>query len=444
MPIEHAQTPIDSRENGLADFIDFAHPDLFYKAQVFARFLQDGRSRGFATYIRRVRNYDRGAAVVDGEVQDCDRHVVMMASADYLGFARHPAITAAAQQAISQFGVSTCSVPIMAGATSLHRELEVALASFVGAEDCVLFPTGLAANVGAIQALCTYRDTVVLDKSVHYSILDGVRLSGARWRSFHHSDPEHLARVLKAVRSENRESGILVVIEGIYGIDGDIAPVPELVDICGRFDARLVVDDAHATGVVGPSGRGSWEFHGISDPPSLIMGSLSKAFGSFGGWLATSQQVADYLRYYARTIAFSVGLPPSCAGAAMTALTFLRDDPQHLSQLRANIAFFRDGLLALGIRSAERSASAMMSVPVGSEGALREIARELFRSGVYAEPLPFPAVPHGQERIRFRVSLTKILCNPWRRSFPKRTAELKPFSDLLESGNRIRRGMRVQ
>ena len=395
---------VDSRETGLSDFVDFAHPDLFHKTRAFARFLEDGRARGFFTYVRHVSRYDGGSALIEGEDGEPQKQVVMMCSADYLGLAHHPQVLAAAQEAIDRFGASVCSVPLMAGATSLHSELETKLARFIGADACVIFPSGQAANVGLIQALCTHKDTVVLDKLVHNSIWDGVRLSGAHWHSFRHSDPEHLARVLETARAKRPDSGILVVVEGVYGIDGDVPPLRDLLEICNRFGARVMVDDAHATGVLGENGRGSVEAHGIAADLPIVMGSLSKSLGSFGGFIAASGNVADYLRCYARTITFSVGLPASCVGGAMAALSIIQDHPEQLAKLRANITFFQNGLVSMGIKNALKSKSAIISVPVSDERTLRDVSRELFGHGVYAEGLVFPAVQHGQERMRFRVS----------------------------------------
>jgi len=397
---------IDSREMGLADFLDSAHPDLFYKTSAFARFMEDVRARGHDTYVRHVSRYEGGSATIDGEDRSSQQRVVMMCSADYLGLTRHPQVLAAAQKAIDQYGASVCSVPLIAGATALHSELETMLARFIGTEACVLFPTGQAANQGLIQALCTYRDTIVLDKLVHYSILDGVRLSGARWRTFRHSDPDHLTRVLETVRSKQKDSGILVVVEGVYGIDGDVPPLRELLDVCNRFGARVMVDEAHATGILGKRGRGSMEAHEIQDKSLIIMGSLSKSLGSFGGFIAAPAEIVDYLRYAARTIAFSVGLPASCVGGAMAGLDILQDHSNVLARFRANRDFFQKGLEKFGVTNAQKSGSAIFSAPVGNDRKLREIARELFRRGVYAEALGFPAVPHGQERVRFRVSAT--------------------------------------
>lgn len=395
---------VDSRHTSLSDFTDFAHPDLFHKAGMFAKFLEDGRQRGYETYVHRVQQYTGGSAILDGEDRLSKHRAVMMCSADYLGLARNPKVLAGAKQAIEEFGSSVCSVPLIAGATSLHQELEAALARFIGTEACVLFPTGQAANMGCIQALCGRKDTVILDRMVHCSIVDGVRLSGARWRTFRHSDPDHLSRVLKTEREKNPARGILVVIEGVYGINGDLALMGDMLALCDQYEARVLVDDAHATGVIGARGRGSPEQHDLSDGKHLIMGSLSKAFGSFGGWIATTNQVADYLRYYANTIAFSVGLPASCAGAALAALQMLIEETEHRERLKRNVDFFKAGLLELGVANAKVSGSAIFSIPVGSEQVLRDISRELFRNGVYAEALGFPAVPHKQERIRFRVS----------------------------------------
>ena len=394
----------DIRERRSTDFTDVAHPDLFHKTLQFEHFLRNLRAQGHEPYRHHVQDYAGGNAVVDGEDRFSKQHVVMMCSADYLGLARRPEVLAGAKNALERFGSSMCSVPLIGGETALHRDLEEALARFIGTEACVLFPTGRAANMGLIQALCGPRDTVICDRFVHCSVLDGIRLSGANRRSFRHSDVQDLVKVLELTRAERPQGGILVVIEGVYGIDGDIAPVNQLLTVCEQYETRVLIDDAHATGVLGGSGRGSPEYHRIHVPWPIIMGSLSKALGSFGGWIATTGEVADYLRYHARSIVFSAGLPAVCAGGGLAALQLLRSHPEFLSRLRANVALFRDGLLELGIGNARKSASAIYSVPVGNESNLQNVACELFRRGVYAEALAYPAVAHGQERIRFRIS----------------------------------------
>jgi hypothetical protein len=210
--------------------------------------------------------------------------------------------------------------------------------------------------------------------------------------------------VLATAREKHSEGGILVIVEGVYGIDGDIAPLSELMIVAGEYGARLMVDDAHATGVLGAEGRGTAEHFSVEEPPDLIMGSLSKSLGSLGGWIATSKETADYLRYFSKTIVFSVGLPSINVAAALEALELLRQDPTLLARLRRNASFLKAGLQEMGLANAGRSGSAIMSVIVGDEAKLRDVVRDLFQKGVWIEGLPFPAVTRGQERVRFRVS----------------------------------------
>jgi 7-keto-8-aminopelargonate synthetase-like enzyme len=297
-------------------------------------------------------------------------------------------------------------VPLIAGSTILHDELEKQLAAFLGTESCALFPTGQGANVSTIAALCTASDFAVIDKQVHYSVLEGVKLSGARWKSFRHSDPNHLETVLQGVRERRPNFGILVIVEGVYGLDGDIAPLPELINVARRYGARMMLDDAHATGVIGARGAGTADHFGTTDLPDILMGSFSKAFGSFGGFIAASKHVTDYLRYFAKSISFSIGLPPANAAAALQSLQLFRDDPSLISQLRSRYTRLRESLYEAGFADVTRSQSAIMSILVGSEANVKESTRDLFNAGVWVEGLPFPAVSRGQERIRLRARLS--------------------------------------
>ena len=395
---------IDSREGSLSDYARVRSPDLFAKVNEFAYFLEDLRERGDEKYLLPVRRYQGSRAVVDLGYGAGEKEVIVYCSANYLGLSFHPRVLHAVHEAVSEFGASVASVPLIAGSTSLHSELQKQLASFLGVEDVVLFPTGHAANVGTIAALAGPRDLVVLDKQVHYSILEGVRLAGASWVSFRHSDPEDLEKVLISGREGRGDSGILVILEGVYGIDGDVAPLPELMRIAHAHGARVMVDDAHATGVLGERGRGTREHYRIETPPDLVMGSLSKSLGSMGGWIATNKETADYLRYFAKTIVFSVGLPAINAAAAMAALDLIEQEPRRLFELRQNVQRLKDGLMDLGLSNVRKSDSSILSVIIGDERTLRDVVRDLFEEGVWVEGLPFPAVTRGQERVRFRVS----------------------------------------
>ncbi|MFN0039180.1 MAG: aminotransferase class I/II-fold pyridoxal phosphate-dependent enzyme, partial [Burkholderiales bacterium] len=344
------------------------------------------------------------------QVQDSNtgaiHDVQVYCSADYLDLGKDRRVIQAACDASSRFGVSVSSVPLIAGSTTVHHQLETELAAFLRYESCVLFPTGQGANVSTIAALCTSSDSIVIDKQVHYSVLEGVKLAGAPWRSFRHCDSDHLDSVLKAIRKRRPNNGILVIIEGVYGLDGNVTPLPEILEVSRRYNACVMLDDAHATGVLGPRGAGTAEHFGMKDRPDILMGSFSKAFGSFGGFIAASKPVVDYLRYFAKSISFSIGLPPANAAAALQSLHILRDDPAIVPRLRSRCHLLRDSFVEAGFKSAARSQSAITSILVGSESGVKESTRDLFNAGVWAEGLPFPAVSRGQERIRFRARLS--------------------------------------
>jgi len=392
------------RVNPYVGLSRFRSCDLFAKVRKLAVNIDEEYAHRHQSPLWAVREYHAGRAIIEDRLNSGCREVVVMCSADYLGLARHPLVVAAAIRATESLGTSVNSVPMMAGSTVLHRNLEDSLARFAGMEAAVLFQTGYAANMGVISALCSYRDVIVVDNLVHHSVLDGARLSGAKRFKFRHSDPSHLEGILTETRAKHSDAGILVVVEGVYGIDGDIAPLPDLIRVSHKFGAKVMVDDAHATGVIGSTGHGSVEHFNGTIKPDLIMGSLSKALGSAGGWVACSRKVADFLRYYARTIVLSVGLPAACVGAGLASLGLIEQERSLLERLHANIAFFKEGLLRLKHANAAFSASAIISIPVGNYSALSEVNADLFRRGVWAEGLPFPLVAKGEERIRFRLT----------------------------------------
>ena len=394
--------PVDARHTSLADYIRFESPDLFTKVDRFQEWLADWHERDLHKYLHQYVSFNGGSAQVrdsrSGDVHD----VQVYCSADYLDMARHPGVIAAARDALGRFGASVSSVPLIAGSTTLHAELEHEIATFLGVESCVLFPTGQAANVSTIAALCSASDAVVIDKQVHYSVLEGVKLAGCHWRSFRHSDPEHLNLVLRTVRERRPRSGILVIVEGVYGLDGDVGPYPDMISVAKRHQARVMLDDAHATGVLGPRGAGTADFFNLKAPADIVMGSLGKALGSVGGLIGAPRHVTEYLRYFAKTISFSIGLAPSSVAAALHALRLIQGEGGLISRLRSRHARLRDSLLDAGFADVSRSQSAIMSIVVGSEAAVKESTRDLFNAGVWVEGLPFPAVSRGQERLRFR------------------------------------------
>lgn len=393
----------NSDQYSLADFTSFTSPDLLKKTTVFSHFLGDAAQKGYGhPYLQESVASGTGRIRLAQQAQE--REVIQMNTANYLGLASHPRVKQAAHRAIEQYGTSSGGVPLIAGTTTVHKTLEQTLAQFKGIEEVVLFQTGYAANTGAIAALVDARDWIVFDKQVHASILDGVALSRAKFASFRHSDPDHLRQRLETIRRTHKEGGILVILEGVYGIDGDIPPLPAMLEIIRRYDAHLLIDECHATGILGATGRGLAEHFGLSESADLVMDALSKALGSLGGWIGASKKVIDYLRYYAKPITFSVGLPAINAASALAALQILYTEPGLVAQIQENARIMRTGLQNLGVKSVERSASAIMSIEINDEVTLRKLTTELFQEGLWVEGIPYPAVPRGQERLRLRVN----------------------------------------
>lgn len=394
---------MDSTKFSLCDFGNIKSADLFEKMRQFSSFIDDARARGHEQpYLRKViAPSSNKTSLMDGDI--C-REVIQMNTANYLGLASHPKIIQAAIDTANKYGACQCSVPLISGTTDLHYLLERKLSEFKQVDDVAIFQTGYTANLGTISSILNSSDIVVIDKQVHYSIIDGVKLSGSKFSSFRHNDVDHFKSVLEKIRSNHKGNGILVVVESVYGIDGDLAPLPELVEIAHFYDARIMIDDAHATGVLGKSGAGLISHFNLEGKVDIVMDSLSKSLGSFGGYIGASKEVIDYLRYYAKPISFSVGLPPILVAAALASLELINEDSSLIDQLRLNIKYMKDGLMAIGAKNIEKSQSAIMSMIIGDEAKLRQISKELIEEGLWIEGIPFPAVPRGQERLRLRVN----------------------------------------
>lgn len=393
---------MDSDRFSLTDFVSLRSEDLFSKVHAFNECISDFGKKGYEdAYLRQIiKAGSSRVSILDG---DKAKEVIIMCSANYLGLANHPRLIAASKDALDKYGASVSSVPLIAGSTDLHKKLEKELSLFKKTENAILFPTGYAANTGVITALTSFNDWVVVDKMVHYSIIDGVRAARAKMISFRHNDDEHLKEILENIRKKENKCGILVVIEGVYGIDGDLPPVNDIVRIAHQYDARVMVDECHATGVVGKFGEGIISQVRENTMPDIIMDSLSKALGSMGGWIGSSHEVTKYLRYYSKPVSFSVGLPTVSVAAALAGLNEIKSNPGLVKKCQENSEFVKFLLSDLGFDNVRKSNSAIMSIVIGDELKLRKITKELLDNNVWVEGIPFPAVPRGQERIRIRV-----------------------------------------
>jgi len=326
--------------------------------------------------------------------------VVQFASNNYLGLCGDPRLGSAAQSAIARWGTGATGSRLLSGERPVHRDLEKALAEWKGTEDCLLFSSGYLANLGTIQALVGPKDLVLSDQYNHSSLRSGAELSGATQHFFAHNDMEALAKLLEKER--NRYRRCLVCVDSIFSMDGDLAPLPEIMKLAEQYECMVVVDEAHGTGVLGASGAGSLEHFNLK-VPIIEIGTLSKALGSLGGYVCGSSTLIDYLRNRARTWIYTTGLSPGDAAAALEGVRLAQSELRRRSQLWENIAQLSQGLQQIGI-AVFPSDSAILCGQVGDIAATCAFSEKLFEQGFYAPAIRPPTVPTS--RIRFSVMAT--------------------------------------
>lgn len=324
------------------------------------------------------------------------RRMLLLASNNYLGLAGHPVMTARARAAVERYGTGVGGPQLLNGNTTLHQALETELAAFKGTEAAVVFSTGYQCNVGTIAALVGPGDLVLSDRLNHASILDGCRLSGASFRTFRHNDVAHLRRRLADGRGHRKK---LVVVDGVYSMDGDLADLPGICDVARHHDALVMVDEAHATGIFGPTGRGVVEHFGVRDGVGVIMGTMSKAMASVGGFVAGSAALAGYLKYTARSHLFSAALPPAVVEAARAALELIDAEPWRRANLWSATTRLRDGLRGLGFDTRD-SVAPLIPIVITDPNKAWAMAMSLDAAGIFVCAMFPPAVPTNLTRLR--------------------------------------------
>jgi 8-amino-7-oxononanoate synthase len=331
------------------------------------------------------------------------RMVINFASYDYLGLNQHPAVGAMATAAIDRYGTSASASRVVAGERPIHRELESALASLYGAEDAVAFVSGHATNVATIGELMGPKDLILHDALIHNSALVGAQLSGAVRRSFPHNDLDALERLLAASRKQH--DNVLIVVEGLYSMDGDVPDLARLIEIKNRHGAWLMVDEAHALGTLGARGRGSWEHCGI-DPRAveIWMGTLSKTLAACGGFIAGATALVEILKFQASGFVYSVGLSPALAGAALAALELMQGEENRITRLQANARQFRETAQSRGLDTGFGQGHAVVPVMIGDSLKAAKLSERLLERGLNVLPIIYPAVPMQSARLRFFIS----------------------------------------
>jgi len=353
--------------------------------------LAELEAQGMRLRIRTLEAEQRARTRYDG------RDVINLASNNYLGLAAHPEVKEAAARAAREFGAGSGAVRTIAGTMTLHEELERRFAAFKGAEAALMFPSGFAANAGTVAAILTRDDLIVSDELNHASIIDGARLSRAEIRVFPHRDVEAADRLLAEGEGKARK---LLITDGVFSMDGDIAPLPALVEVAERHGAIMMVDDAHGSGVLGPGGKGTVAHFGI-DPRrvDVQVGTLSKAIGVLGGFIAGPPHLIEWLKNRGRPFLFSTSAPPAVVAACLAALDVMEREPERIERLWSNTRFFKEGLHALGFDTGA-SETPITPVIAGGERKAQELSAGLWDEGVFTPAVVYPTVPRGKARVR--------------------------------------------
>ncbi len=357
--------------------------------------LEELRDRGLRRRMRLIDGPQGPCVMLDG------RPVLLLCSNNYLGLAEEPAVREAAAEAAMRWGAGAGAARLISGNMSPHRQLERRLADFKGYESALLFGSGYLANSGTIAALAGDDGVIFSDELNHASIIDGCRLSRAETFVYRHGDVDHLAWGLR--RARGRAS--LIVTDGVFSMDGDLAPLAELLELARRNDCRLMVDEAHGTGAVGPGGRGSVAAAGLSGEVDVVVGTLGKALGSYGAYVCADRETVEYLVNTARSFIFSTALPPPTVAAAEAALALLEAEPGRVERLRHNGAVLRAALAAEGL-AASGAPTQIVPVAVGDATRTMELSERLLERGVFAQGIRPPTVPEGSSRLRFTVMAT--------------------------------------
>ncbi|GAP14966.1 7-keto-8-aminopelargonate synthetase [Longilinea arvoryzae] len=362
--------------------------DIFQKCLEYTE-ARDAIKQGFYPYFIPL-NENEGT-----EVMYKGQRLIMCGSNNYLGLTTHPKVKEAAKTAIDRYGTSCTGSRFLNGTLAMHEQLEHELAEWVGMESTLVFSTGMQTNLGTVSALVGRDDIVILDKDDHASIVDGARLGYGKIERYRHNDLEHLERVLKSLPAE---SGKILVMDGLFSMEGDLADLPEIVPLAKKYGARVMVDDAHGMGVLG-KGHGTVAHFGLTDQVDLIMSTFSKSFASLGGFIAGKEEVIDYIKHHARSMIFSASIPPSNTASALAALQVMREEPERIQRVNDIGLKMCEGYKSLGF-DIGRSVTPVVPIIIGDDMKTFLFWKALFENGVFVNPVISPAVAPGHQLMR--------------------------------------------
>jgi len=386
---------MDSIQFNLADFANQADKDIMQRAELFSEFMADVSAKHHYQYRRVSTSGSAPVMQVTDRYTGQIREMIYFGSNDYLNLTRHPRVIQAGHAALDKYGAGAGSVPLLGGTLDLHVQLEEELARFKGCESAIIYTSGFGSNCGTLLALLQKEDCAILDLLDHASILDGCANTNIRY--FRHNNMDSLEKALQRAKDKYRTK--LVVVDGVYSMDGDIAHLDEIVALSHQYGAYVMVDEAHATGVIGENGRGTPEHFHLEGKVDIVAGTLSKGLGGVGGFIASNRNLVDWLRFYSRSYIFSTAMAPQVAGSLIEALRVIEQEPTLRERLWGNILYFRKAVLDLGFHIGN-SETAIFPIIVGDSFKVRELCRRLYEEGIYVNPVEYPAVSKNMSRIR--------------------------------------------
>lgn len=369
--------------------------DLFDKCYAFTR-AEEAQEMGIYPYFTPIQEVKGNRVIIDG------KEMIMVGSNNYLGLIDHPRVKKAAEEALERYGVSTCGSRFLNGTLDIHVQLEERLARFMNKEAAQAFSTGFQTNLGIISTIAGKGDAIITDRMVHASIIDACRLSFASIHKYRHNDMDDLGRILSSL---DKNMGKLIVIDGVFSMEGDLAYLPGIVELAKKFEAKVLVDDAHGIGVMGKNGRGTAEHFGVEDDVDLIMGTFSKSFASLGGFVAGDKKVISYIKHFARSLIFSASITPASVATVLTALDIIQNEPERRERLWEITNKMKSGFQSMGYQTGPTE-TPVIPVIIGHDELTFMLWRLLRENGIFTNPVIYPAVPKDQSLIRTSYSAT--------------------------------------
>jgi 8-amino-7-oxononanoate synthase len=366
--------------------------DLFYKCKSYTRH-KEAQSQGLYPYFKAIQSGADAEVIIDG------RRMIMIGSNNYLGLTQHPKVKEAAKEAISKYGSSCTGSRFLNGTLDLHEQLEARLARFFNRKRCLVFSTGFQTNLGTISTLVSKEDFVLCDRLNHASIIDGCRLSFGETIKYKHNDMEDLQRILSSISSQKDNGGILLVTDGVFSMEGDLADLPGIVRLKKGYSFRIMLDDAHGVGVMGKNGKGTAEHFEVEKEIDIIMGTFSKSFASLGGFIVSDEEVIDYIKHHARSLIFSASMTPSNVASVLAALDIIENEPERRERLWKNTIKMQNGFRLAGFNIGNTQ-SPIIPIIIGDLERTFIFWKELFEEGIFVNPIISPAVPPNQCLLR--------------------------------------------